>query len=88
VTVVARLARFVIERSWDDLSEAACVELKVRVLDAVGCALGAFPAQPLDDLGAPASGAPRTPGAVYSPTAVEPVEVRAMLSEYSSMGAD
>jgi 2-methylcitrate dehydratase len=58
VTAVARLARFVVERSWDDLSEGARQELKLRVLDALGCALGALEAPPvrairaqLDDFG-------------------------------------
>jgi 2-methylcitrate dehydratase len=58
MTVVARLARFVVERSWDDLSDAARQELKIRVLDSLGCALGAVDAPPvqairaqLDDFG-------------------------------------
>lgn len=45
MTAVARLARFVRERSWDDLSDAARQELKIRVLDALGCALGALARQ-------------------------------------------
>ncbi|MGH3022608.1 MAG: MmgE/PrpD family protein [Gaiellaceae bacterium] len=48
MTVVAGLASFVVERSWDDLSEAARGELKIRVLDALGCALGALEAPPVD----------------------------------------
>jgi 2-methylcitrate dehydratase len=44
--VVERLARFVVERSWDDLSVEARNELKIRVLDALGCALGALDAPP------------------------------------------
>jgi 2-methylcitrate dehydratase len=58
LTVAARLARFVVERSWDDLSERAREELKIRVLDALGCALAAIEASPvrairagLDDFG-------------------------------------
>jgi 2-methylcitrate dehydratase len=47
MTVVARLARFVGARSWHDLSEAAREELKIRVLDALGCALGAMDAPPV-----------------------------------------
>jgi 2-methylcitrate dehydratase len=46
VTIVERLARFVVSRSWEDLSDAAREELKIRVLDALGCALGAFDAPP------------------------------------------
>ena len=58
MTVVGRLARFVVERSWEDLSDAARRELKIRVLDSLGCALGALDAPPvqairaqLDDFG-------------------------------------
>ena len=40
--MVRRLARFVVSRSWDDLSEHARKELKIRVLDAFGCAFGAL----------------------------------------------
>jgi 2-methylcitrate dehydratase len=47
MTVVARPARFVGARSWHDLSEAAREELKIRVLDALGCALGAMDAPPV-----------------------------------------
>jgi len=47
VTAVARLARFVVARGWDDLSDAARGELKIRVLDALGCALGALRAPPV-----------------------------------------
>jgi 2-methylcitrate dehydratase len=45
--VVARLARFVVERGWEDLSETARDELKIRVLDSLGCALGALGAPPV-----------------------------------------
>jgi 2-methylcitrate dehydratase len=47
VTLVDRLARFVVSRSWDDVSDAARGELKIRILDALGCALGAFDAPPV-----------------------------------------
>ena len=47
MTEVERLARFVATRSWDDLSEQAQLELKIRVLDALGCALGALGAPPV-----------------------------------------
>jgi len=47
MTAVERLARFVVVRSWDDLSEAASEALKLRVLDALGCALGALGAPPV-----------------------------------------
>jgi 2-methylcitrate dehydratase len=58
LTVAARLARFVVEQSWDDLSKRAREDLKIRVLDALGCALAAIEAPPvrairasLDDFG-------------------------------------
>jgi 2-methylcitrate dehydratase len=58
MTDVERLARFVVARSWDDLSDPARTELKIRILDALGCALGALGAPPVravrgvvDDLG-------------------------------------
>ncbi len=58
MTVVARLASFVVASSYDDLSEEARRELKIRVLDALGCALGALGTPPvrairaqLDDFG-------------------------------------
>ena len=47
MTAVELLARFVVERSWDDLSDAARQELKIRVLDALGCAIGALDAPPV-----------------------------------------
>ena len=47
MTDVERLAHFVVARSWDDLSDAARSELKIRVLDALGCALGARGAAPV-----------------------------------------
>jgi 2-methylcitrate dehydratase len=47
MTDVERLARFVVARSWEDLSDTARSELKIRVLDALGCALGARAAVPV-----------------------------------------
>jgi 2-methylcitrate dehydratase len=47
VTAVERLARFVRDRSWDDMSTDARAALKIRVLDALGCALGALPGTPV-----------------------------------------
>jgi 2-methylcitrate dehydratase len=47
MTEVERLARFVVARSWEDLSDTARSELKIRVLDALGCALGAGAAAPV-----------------------------------------
>ncbi|HXF57715.1 MAG TPA: MmgE/PrpD family protein [Actinomycetota bacterium] len=42
MTVVEELARFVTRASWEDLSASAREALKVRVLDSLGCALGAL----------------------------------------------
>jgi 2-methylcitrate dehydratase len=47
VTQVERLAAFVCARSWDDLSSEARAALKLRVLDALGCALGALYTPPV-----------------------------------------
>ena len=47
MTAVERLARFVVSSSWVDLSESARETLKQRVLDALGCALGALGASPV-----------------------------------------
>jgi 2-methylcitrate dehydratase len=47
MTDVERLARFVVARSWEDLSDTARSELKIRVLDALGCALRAGAAAPV-----------------------------------------
>jgi 2-methylcitrate dehydratase len=47
MTMVERLAHFVVVSSWTDLSEEASHALKVRVLDALGCALGALGAPPV-----------------------------------------
>lgn len=47
MTMVSRLARFVVERRWEDISDAARNELKIRVLDALGCAVGALEASPV-----------------------------------------
>jgi 2-methylcitrate dehydratase len=48
MTEVARLAQFVVERSWDDLSELARRQLKIRILDSLGCALGALGSAPVE----------------------------------------
>ena len=51
MTKVQRLAEFAVRARWEDLSPAAQEALKIRVLDALGCALGA--------IGAPTVGAVR-----------------------------
>lgn len=45
MTDAGRLARFAARASWDDLSEEARSALKIRVLDSLGCAIGALDAQ-------------------------------------------
>ncbi len=52
------IATFALRSSWDALSSAAKDALKIRILDAIGCAFGAFDADPirairamLDDFG-------------------------------------
>ena len=42
-----RLARFAARASYDDLSEAAREQLKIRVLDAMACAIGALDGEPV-----------------------------------------
>ncbi len=63
MAIVHELAEFVVGRSFDDLSEAAVRELKVRVLDSLGCAIGALDGEPIRMLRehlADFGGAPRT----------------------------
>ncbi len=57
-TLVRELARFVVKASYEDISDNAKRELKIRVLDAFGCAIGALAGEPiqmiraqLDDFG-------------------------------------
>jgi 2-methylcitrate dehydratase len=47
MTLVERLARFAAHASYNDLSEAAREQLKIRVLDALACALGALNGDPV-----------------------------------------
>ena len=42
-----QLAAFVVRASYDDLSEAARQQLKIRVLDGLGCAIGALQGEPI-----------------------------------------
>lgn len=46
-TCVERLARFAADASYDDLSETAREQLKIRVLDALACAIGALDGDPV-----------------------------------------
>ena len=47
MTLVQELAEFVVSRSFEDLSGGAVDALKVRILDGLGCALGALDGEPI-----------------------------------------
>src|SRR5437764_8796930 len=47
MTKVEELAVFVVRSAYADLSEEARRELKIRVLDAIGCAIGALEGPPI-----------------------------------------
>src|SRR5436189_6128955 len=47
MTIAERLAQFAVAASYDDLSEAAREQLKIRVLDALACAIGAVDGEPV-----------------------------------------
>ena len=42
MTCAEELAKFVVASSFEDLSGQAVNQLKIRVLDALGCAIGAM----------------------------------------------
>lgn len=46
-TIVQRLARFATRASWDDLSDAAREQLRIRLLDSLACAYGALGGEPV-----------------------------------------
>ncbi|MGO4884175.1 MAG: MmgE/PrpD family protein [Bryobacteraceae bacterium] len=48
MTAVERLAQFALSTPYEDLSEAAREQLKIRVLDALGCAIGAIGIEPTE----------------------------------------
>lgn len=45
--MVQELADFVVDRTFEDLSEAAVEALKIRILDGLGCAIGALDGEPI-----------------------------------------
>jgi 2-methylcitrate dehydratase len=47
MTIAERLAQFAARASYDDLSKAAREQLKIRVLDALACAIGALEGAPV-----------------------------------------
>lgn len=48
MTIAGELASFVCRSSYEDLSQEAVLQLKIRVLDALGCAIGAIGAPPTE----------------------------------------
>lgn len=50
MTEVQKLAKFVTTRKYNDLSKAAIRELKLRLLDAIGCAIGAEEGEPIQNI--------------------------------------
>lgn len=50
MTQVEQLAAFVVRSTYDDLSEEARQQLKIRILDALGCAIGAIEGPPIQML--------------------------------------
>jgi len=50
MTMVEELAAFAVRASYDDLSQAARQQLKSRILDALGCAIGALDGAPIRGL--------------------------------------
>jgi 2-methylcitrate dehydratase len=47
MTIIDKMAEFVASATIDDLSASARLQLKVRILDALGCAVGALDADPV-----------------------------------------
>ena len=47
MTCAEQLAGFVSRASFEDISNAARLQLKIRILDALGCAIGAMGGDPV-----------------------------------------
>lgn len=47
MTIASKLAKFVVDRSFEDLSLADISELKIRILDSLACAIGALNGEPV-----------------------------------------
>ena len=47
MTYAEELAAFLAQRSFDDLSDRECLQLKIRILDSLGCAIGAMDGEPV-----------------------------------------
>lgn len=50
MTLVEQLAAFVVNASYKSLSDAAVRALKIRILDAIGCAIGALNGEPIEQI--------------------------------------
>ncbi|GER91917.1 2-methylcitrate dehydratase [Dictyobacter vulcani] len=50
MTQVEQLAAFVVRMKYEDLSQDARQQLKIRIIDALGCAIGALEGQPIKQL--------------------------------------
>ncbi len=47
MSTAEEIARFVVKASYEDLSDAARMQLKIRILDSLGCAVGALEGEPV-----------------------------------------
>jgi 2-methylcitrate dehydratase len=47
VTQAEQLASFIVKTSYDDMSEAVREDLRIRILDSLGCAIGALHQEPI-----------------------------------------
>ncbi len=47
MAVVDQLATFVVKAKYEDMSAQACLQAKIRILDALGCAIGALDGEPV-----------------------------------------
>jgi 2-methylcitrate dehydratase len=50
MTYAEEMAQFIRQASWDDLSSEVRETLKIRILDAMGCAIGALEGEPIEIL--------------------------------------
>ena len=51
MTMVEQLAAFAVKARYEDLSRAAVEQTKIRILDALGCAIGALDGEPIRAIG-------------------------------------
>ena len=47
MTIAQELASFVVRVTYDDMSPTARHEMKIRILDSIGCAIGAVEGEPI-----------------------------------------